>query len=409
MPIYQFKARLGSGDITSGTVEAGTQSDAVRLVQREGKVVLEIGIAGLSPAIDEEMVRLRHASARIRREEIITLSAQLSVMLETGVPLAEALTAFVQQSKSGSLRAVMQNMSARITGGQSFSEAAREFPRAFPPLMISLMKASEASGKMGMMLGRIADYLQKERKIVRQIKGALTYPLVMVTLAMTVTSFLVVFVLPRFAKIYANKKASLPKVTQFVMNVSEFMTSNWIPIVLAIAFAGIGLMSLRFFAKGRWWIDTFKVKAPLIGKMFGQFYLARASRTLGTLLGAGVPLLEAVRMVRGVTGNSLWQDLWDKVEKSMTSGQTLSEVLTGSTLIPPSAGFMIAAGERTAKLPEVLGRIADTVEEELDSTIKSVTQLIEPAMIMFMGVVIGGIAVALLLPIFSIAHVMSGK
>ncbi len=407
MPNFQYSARTSSGDQNSGTIEAATQAEALRSLQREGKVVIDIRIAGA--AADDEMIRLRHAASGIKREEVISMASQLGVMIDTGVPLAEALDVFVAQSRSGSLRRVMDNVADRITGGQSFSDAIRDFPKTFPPLMTSLLKASEATGKLGMMLGRIADYLSKERKILKQIKGALTYPMVMVSLALTVTGFLVAFVLPRFAKIYAGKKAALPPITKFVMGVSDFVTAHWLVIVCLAGAAAGGVISLWFFPKGRRFIDTTKVRAPLIGKMFGQFYLARAARTLSTLLGAGVPLLEAVRIVRGVTGNLLWQDLWDQVERSMTSGSTLSEVILKSPLIPPANAHMIAAGERTAKLPDVLGRIADAVEEELDGTIRSVTQLIEPAMIVFMGVVIGGIAIALLLPIFSVAQVMSGK
>jgi type IV pilus assembly protein PilC len=412
MPIFHYNAKSSSGEASTGTVDAPTQSEALRMVQREGKVVTDIAV-GAAPAVytaaDDDMIRLRAASAAIRREDIISMTAQLSVMLETGVPLSEALQAFCQQSRRGGLKRVMQHVSGRITSGQPFSDAIREFPKPFPPLMVSLMKASEASGKLGMMLGRVSEYLAKERKIVRQIKGALTYPAVMVTMAFSVTGFLVAFVLPRFAKIYGSKKAALPQITRVVMNVSEFATMHWVWIVAGLIALAAGVISLRFFEGGRVTIDTMKVRAPLIGKMFGQFYLARASRTLGTLLASGVQLLDAVRIVRGVTGNILWQRLWDDAEKAMTSGQSLTDVMSKSTLIPPATGYMIAAGERTARLPEVFTKIADSTEEELDQTIKSVTQLIEPAMIIFMGVVIGGIAVALLLPIFSVAHVMSGK
>lgn len=409
MPTFHYTARTNSGEHTTGVVEAASQAEALRSVQREGKVVTDIDLGPATASVDDDLIRLRNAASSIRREEVITMTAQLSVMLETGVPLAEALKAFAEQTRRGGLRRVMVHVSERITGGQPFSDAIREFPRAFPPLMVSLMKASEASGTLGMMLGRVSVYLAKERKIVKQIKGALTYPAVMVTMALSVTGFLVAFVLPRFAKIYANKKAALPTLTRVVMDISEFVTSHWIAIVFALASLVAAAVSLRFFDKGRAWIDTLKIRAPIVGKLFGQFYLARASRTLSTLLASGVQLLDAVRIVRGVTGNILWQRLWDDAEAAMTSGQSLTEVMTKSSLIPTSTGYMIAAGERSARLPEVFTRIADATEEELDATIKSVTQMIEPAMIMFMGVVIGGIAVALLLPIFSVANVVSGK
>lgn len=402
MPQFSYKARTSTGEQVTGMLEALTHAEALRTLQREGKVVVELH-AG-TPEIDDAALRLRHAAGRIRRDDVISLSAQLSVMLETGVPLSEALKCFVEQSRSGELKRVMDVVGGRITSGWNFSDAIAEFPKAFPNLMVSLLRASEASGKMGMMLGRVAEYLGKERKTLKQIKGALTYPAVMITLAMSVTSFLVVFVLPRFAKIYESKKAALPKLTKFVIALSEFITAHWAVLAGSLAALAIGIGSLWFFPRGRRFIDTMKVSVPLLGPVFTKFYLARATRTLGTLLGSGVTLLAAVRIVRGVTTNVLWQDLWDKIENNLTAGGTLKDAVADSRLIPPAVASMIAAGERTAKLPEVLTRVAQSTEEELDETIKTSTQLIEPAMIIFMGVVVGGIAIALLLPIFSVAN-----
>ncbi|MEO1130011.1 MAG: type II secretion system F family protein, partial [Planctomycetota bacterium] len=303
---------------------------------------------------------------------------------------------------------VLTVISDRVTAGVNFSDAVEEFPKVFPPLMISLIRASEASGTMGSMLGRIADYLNKERKTIRQIKGALTYPMIMVSLALVVTSFLVVWVLPRFAKIYESRSAALPAPTQVILSVSNFITEHWVAIVAGMVGLTVTAVFVRMTAFGRRVIDTFKVRAPVIGPMFTHFYLTRATRTLGTLIASGVTLLDAVRIVRGVTANVLWTRLWEDMESSMTQGKTVASVILESELIPPTTGQMIAAGERGGRLPEVLERVASATEEDLDVAIKNGTQLIEPAMILFMGLTVGGIAIALLLPIFSVANVMSG-
>lgn len=407
MPTYTYTARDAMGDPASGSIEAKNQMDAIRSLQREGYVVTNIRIGG--EVVDADTIRLRNASKYVKKDEVIGLSQQLSVMLETGVPLSEALTAYVDQAKPGPMKKVMSVVAQRINSGASFSDSMKEFPAVFPYLMVSLMRASEASGTMGLMLKRISEYLAKDRKTAKQIKGALTYPMIMVSIASVVTVFLVVFVLPKFAKIYEGKEAALPASTKFVIGMSKFVTAEW-PMIIA-GLVGVTLAALAFRATrfGRRAIDRAKTSLPLIGPVFTNFYLTRATSTLGTLLASGVSLLDAIRIVRGVTRNSLWEELWNETELALTSGRTLSEVVVNSHLIPPAVAQMIAAGERTGQLPQVLDKIAESSEADLDNAIRNGTQYIEPAMIVFMGISIGGLAISLLLPIFNVANVMSGS
>lgn len=405
MLTFAYKARDAHGQAVAGTIDARNQPDALRLLQRDGKTVTDIKVG--PRGIDAEEVRLRHAASYVRREDVISLAVQLSVMLETGVPLNEALDAFLKQSRSSHLRAVMEVVADRLRGGVPFSVAMSEFPRAFPNLMISLMRASEASGKMGSMLARIADYLGKERRTSRQVRGTLTYPFIMVLLAASVTLFLVTWVLPRFARIYESRAAALPAPTKVLLATSNLILDHWQAIISGLLALAIGLISIRLFAWGQRLADGIKLRAPVLGPIFKQFYLTRAARTLATLLASGVNLLDAVRICRGVTSNVYWQDLWGQLEAAMTSGRTISEVLAVSPLIPPSVAQMITAGERTGRLPEVLERVAASSDSDLEEAIKAATQLIEPAMIIFMGVTIGGISIALLLPIFNVANVIA--
>lgn len=404
---FTYKARDARGKAVSSTIEAENQPEALRRLQHEGLVVTEIRLGSSAP-VDVNEIALRQSARQIGREEVISFASQLSVMLETGVPLAEALGAFTSQTKCHHLKRIMAVIDNRITGGIPFSEAIAEFPRVFPRTMISLMRASEASGTMGTMLGRIAEYLAKERKTTKQIKGALTYPLIMVLLALVVTVFLVIGVLPRFASIYESRSAALPTPTKIVLAISEALTGHWVYFATGLASFVAFLLWMRLTVWGRRLIDSIKIQAPVIGPMFRQFYLTRATRTLGTLLASGVTLLDGVRIVRGVTNNVHWEELWLEVEETMTAGKPVSTAIVQSNLIPASIASMIAAGERTGRLPEVLERVARSTEEDLDVAIKSATQLIEPAMIIFMGVTIGGIAIALLLPIFKVANIMSG-
>ena len=405
MLTFSYQARDQSGQVVSDTIRASNRADAMRSLQRDGKVVTSIKL-GATP-VDVSQVLVRQSARQVGREEVISFAAQVGVMLETGVPLAEALKAFNSQTKSPHMRRVMTVVIDKVIGGVPFSEAIKDFPKVFPTMMVSLMRASEASGTLAPMLCRISEYLGKERKTARQIKGALTYPIAMVSIALVVTGFLVVWVLPRFAKIYESREAALPTPTKIVLGISDIVMGHSVLIISSLAGLVALFLYLRSISSGRWFIDLLKVRMPVIGPMFTHLYLTRACRTLGTLLGAGVTLLECVRLVRGVTNNALWERLWTDVEEAMTAGRPISGVMLESNLIPPPVAQMIAAGENTGRLPEVLDRVARTTEEDLETAVKSATQLIEPALIVFMGVTIGGIALALLLPIFTIANVMS--
>lgn len=405
MPKFAYKARDERGQPVTGAIEAANREEALSKLRLERKTVTDLGES--AAPVDTEHVRTKHAANSVKREEVISFASQMSVMLETGVPISEALGAFIESSRSGSLKRVMTIVHESVHAGGSFSSSLARFPKAFPSLMTSLVTAAEASGSLGLMLQRVADYLGKERRTVKQITGALAYPMIMVSMAFLVTIFLVIWVLPRFAKIYESRAAALPRPTRIVMAFSNAFTNHWVELAVGVVCLVIAAIAVRATKRGKRAIDWAKLHAPIVGPMFTQFYLTRATRTLATLLASGVALVEALRIVRGVTSNALWTDLWDHLIASITSGHTMAEVVTKSELIPAPVASMLAAAERTGKLPETLDRIADSAEHDLDEAIKSGTQMIEPLMIMCMGGLIGGIAIALLLPIFTISKVMA--
>jgi type IV pilus assembly protein PilC len=405
MPKFRAKVRGDSGAAAVEVVEASSRDDALARLRAAGKVVLEV--RGEHDAIDVEELRLRRAAKGARRDDVIAFSGQMAVMLDTGVPLSEALDAFIRQSKSAGLRRIVEVVRDSVTSGSSFSAALAAFPTVFPMLMTSLVRASEASGTLGMMLTRVAEYLGKERRVTRQIKGAMTYPIVMTMMAMGVTGFLMVWVLPRFAKIYQSRNAALPKPTQVVLGISNFLQHYGVLSAICAGVLGFLLYAYARTKRGRYTMDWLRIHTPVFGPMYRRYYLTRATRTLGTLLTAGVPLVDAIRIVRGVTDNALWDVLWRRMMDTLTEGGTLAEVVQNDPLIPAPVAQMISAGERTGRLPEVLHRVADSSEHDMDEAIKTGTQLIEPIMIVVMGGLIGGMAIALLLPIFTISTAVS--
>ncbi len=405
MARFRAKLRDADGRQVVETIDAHNRDEAISRLRGNGRTLLEL--KSEHDALDIEDIRLRRAAKGVKKDEVIAFSGQLAVMLETGVPLSEALDAFIRQSKTGGLRRVIEVVREGVTGGSSFSAALGAFPTVFPMLMSSLVRASEASGTMAQMLGRVSVYLGKERRVTKQIKGAMTYPIVMSTMALGVTGFLMVWVLPRFAKIYQSRDAALPKPTQIVLAISNFLQAYGIILGVGIGAATLGVALGVRTKKGRYIADWLRINAPVFGKMYTKYYLTRATRTLGTLLTAGVPLVEAIRIVRGVTNNALWDRLWRDLIENLTEGGTMAEVVQNSDLIPASVGQMIAAGERSGRLPDVLERVAEAAEHDLDEAIKTGTQMIEPIMIIVMGGLIGGMAIALLLPIFTISSAVA--
>jgi len=405
MPRFRAKLRGPDGGTLVEVLDAPSREEAIQRLRSAGRTVLEV--RGEHDKIDIEEIRLRRAAKGVRRDEVIAFSGQMAVMLETGVPLSEALDAFIRQNKSGGLRRVVEVVRESITGGASFSAAITAFPTVFPTLMASLVRASEASGTMAEMLGRVAEYLGKERRVTKQIKGAMTYPIVMSAMALGVTGFLMVWVLPRFAKIYQSRNAALPKPTQVVLAISNFLQAHGVTLLIALITLAIFTAVAVRTRRGKYAADWLRINVPVFGPMYTKYYLTRATRTLGTLLTAGVPLVEAIRIVRGVTNNMLWDRLWRDMMEKLTEGGTLQEVVHDSELIPAPVAQMIAAGEKSGRLPEVLARVAESSEHELDEAIKTGTQLIEPIMIIVMGSLIGGMAIALLLPIFTISSAVA--
>lgn len=405
MPEFNYTARNDRGQQTQGVILADSRADAAVSLRQQGLIATAVTLS--TQLVDSDTVLTEQAAKRVTRDEVVAFSNQLAVMLETGVPLNDAIKAYTEQSRGGALVRVAGVLSDRIAAGVTFSNAIAEYPRVFPPLMVSLVRASEASGSMGPMLERVATYLGKDQRTMRQIRGALMYPLIMLTMGGAVTTFLVAWVLPKFAKIYEGRDAALPKPTQILLGISDTVSSN-ISVLLGALFAiaAVAIM-LRITAWGRRLVDGILLGAPVVGGIFRNFHLTRISRTLSTLLDSGVQLKDALQIVRGVSRSPRWDDLLVTMDHTIDAGKPVSDAVMEATLIPASFAQMISAGERTGNIGLAFDKVADVSEEQFEDAVTTGTQLLEPIMIIVMGAVIGSVAIALLLPIFTMSKVMS--
>ena len=408
MTRFAYQVRDASGEMIRGMLDAASETEAGHKLRADGKFIIRIAPANL---VDEGQVAppsLKTCYRRIKHDDIIHFSHQMAVMVETGVTIGEALESLAEQSPNPYFKAVLDDVSDSVQSGVSFSEALSKHSAIFPKLMTSMLKASETSGTMGSMLDRISHYQTKERNTMRAVKGAMIYPVIMMLVAASVTVFLLAFVLPRFGSIYQSRGAVLPPPTRLLLWISEMTTHYWYVWLGGILVMGVA--GAIFFKKerGRRTLDWLKLNTPLIGKMMNQLYVTRAMRTMGTMISAGVPMLDMIAITREVTDNHYYDKLWIEVDGQLRQGIQLSQALYGSDLIPPSIVRMVHSGEKAGRLGMVMDRVAGFTEHDFDESVKRVTQFIEPAMIAFMGGLIGFVAISLLLPIFSVGRVMAG-
>jgi len=344
---------------------------------------------------------------RLTRKDLLQFCTQLQMMIETGVTLSEALDSIGTQSHKPPVREVIADLCRRVSGGESFSSALFRHPKSFPRMMIALVAASEKSGQMSRMLGRARDYLRDEQDTLRRVRGALTYPGIMFAFALSTTCFLMTWVLPKFTAIYKSKGAALPVLTQFFMSVSDCLINDWYWIILVVLTLSISAWRYCKTPTGHRTFNYIQLQLPLFGSLFKKLHLSRGLRLIGTMAGSGINLPDCVKTAYDLCPNVYFQDLWDQVGKQIQAGKQFSEPLFQSPLVPKGMAQMLHSAEKGGKLAGVMEQVSGFAEAELKDEIADMTRYIEPAMIIMMGGIIGTVALALMLPIFTISKVIA--
>ena len=354
----------------------------------------------------------RLSRAKVKPSEIILFTTQLSVMLDSGVVLSDALDSIAEQAEHGTLRMIIMDVAAKVKNGENFSRALTGFPRVFDTMFISMVRASEASGETVKMLNVLSGYLTFEAETRKRIRGALTYPFIMALMAVAATGTLMFFVLPRFMRIYESRGASLPKITQILVAFSKFL-GNFQAMTCVITAVVVIAAALYYWVKtvnGRRVIDFLKIRTPVLGTMFIDMVVTRSMRIMATMVNTGVKLLDSVDVIHGSCDNYYFQQLWSVVDQKIRDGYQLSEsmmISPHSDLMAPGIIQMLRAGEKSGRLGEVCDKISVFYEKKLEASIRNVMTLIEPLMITILGSIIGTIAIALLLPVFRISTVIA--
>ncbi len=400
MPKFDYRVSDSSGGIRTGSVEASSLNDAMRKLRREGAYVLGIQPAAAHPVADDRPLIPR----RVTRQEIIYFTNELGVMVEMGVTLSAALASIKEQSENPTLGRIVTELKAAVESGEDFSAALARYPKLFDKTYVQLVRASEASGSLGQMLERIVEQGRRELESRGKVRAALAYPAVMLVASIGASVFLLVYVFPKFTPLFSRRGITLPLPTRIMMAISNFLTSYWYVAVLGAIALVAGFVWFSRSPVGRRFNDGFKLRLPILGPMFRRTALSRSLRTLATMLSSGVPMLQAIRLCGEVSGNVLYEADWNTVAEGVAAGRQIHELIADSPRFPRTLTQMISAGEQSGRLGPILTRLSDYYDRELETAIKAATSVIEPIMVCFMGVVVGTVAMALLLPIFTLSR-----
>lgn len=365
---------------------------------------------GLTP----DNVRERGAAAasakrgpRVKTTEILVFTRQLSTIVNAGLPLLQGLDILAEQTEDVRFAGVLREIGAAVEGGESFSEALKRHPRIFSDLYVSMIRAGEASGNLDNVLMQLADYMESMEELKRRIRSAMTYPVVAFTMILLIAAGLIIWVVPQFAEIFKSFDKALPAPTQMLINVSEVLRSWKILVVIAAAVgAFIGFRAYRETENGRFQTDAMMLKLPVFGKLLRKVAISRFARTLSTLTRSGVSILAALEIVERTAGNEVFARVVRKAGDSVRGGETLAEPLARSQEFPAMVTRMIGVGEKTGALEQMLSKISDFYDSEVKAAVDGLTSLIEPILILMMGIVVGGIVIALFMPILQLSSLV---
>ncbi len=395
MPAFAYTARTAQGEMKTATIEAANRDDAVAQLKKLRMTVVKV---------EEQSKAKQKTKGSISMRDIVIFTRQFSTMINSGLPLVQALDILSKQSENPVLQNVTRQVVFDVESGHTVADALAKHPNAFTELYVNMVAAGEAGGILDTILMRLATFMEKNDALVRKVKGAMIYPGVIMGVAGAAITVLLLFVIPTFQSMFASVGLALPLPTRIVIALSEFLQGYWWAIILAGFFGFQGFKRYYATANGQLAIDRLLLKAPVLGDVLRKSAVSRFTRTLGTLISSGVSILDGLEITAKTAGNRVVSDAILASRSSIAGGDTISAPLQKSQVFPPMVISMIAVGEQTGGLDEMLSKIADFYDEEVDAAVGGLLSLLEPMMIVFLGVVVGGMVVAMYLPIFDMIN-----
>lgn len=400
MPTYAYRAKDASGNDQTGKKEAGDLSTAVHELKSEGYIIIKI---------DEVKTRggeKRPAGTRrkIKLDDLLVFSRQMATMVDAGIPLVQTLDILSEQTENANFRKVIEAIKIDVEGGKNFSESLEVHRRIFSPLYISMVRAGESSGTLDEILDRLATYLEKMSNLQKKIKSAMIYPCVVFSIALIITTLMLVYIIPKFAEIFQSLEAKLPTMTQMLIDFSHALRANFLTFVLSFVALFFAFRMGVKTPPGKLLWDQVKLRIPVFGSLFLKSAISKFSRTLATLVKSGVPILTSLEIVGTTAGNRVIELALIEVKNSIREGEGIAKPLESKRIFPPMVVRMVAVGEETGELEQMLIKIADFYDAQVDAAVEGLSSLLEPLIIAFLGIVIGGIVVAMFLPILTLTQ-----
>ena len=438
MATFQYIAKDASGNETRGQIEAGDRNSAIAAVRAQGLFPTALGevkrAATPQPAAQKKAAPKRGGApaapaakkgglnmelniklpswmrGRIKTKVLTQFTRQLATLVNAGLPLMRGIEVLKRQMKDAQMREALDGIGENIAAGGTFSESLTAYPKIFDNLYVNMVKAGEAGGVLEVVLGRLAEFAEKSEKIKNKVKGAMIYPIVVLVAAIGITAFLLVTVIPKFKQVFADMLggAELPAITQFVIDASDWVQHNYITIAIGVVVLIVLKKIVGKTEKGATMFDWLSLRMPVTGTLVQRTAVSRVTRTLGTLLSSGVPILQSLMIVRDTTGNRIVSTALQDVHDAVKEGEGMTVPLSQCWVFPPMVVSMVEVGEETGALAEMLTRIANTYDDEVDNAVAGMTAAIEPALIIVLAVVVGTIVVAMFLPMIKIIQSVSG-
>ncbi len=416
MPTYTFEAMNSVGQPVKGEIEAGSSEEAITKVRAMGNFPTKVkersakrgSKAAARAAPTAPRPRTRRKVGKVPRKLLTTFTRQLSTLVDAGLPLLRSLRILEQQQKPGMLRLAIRMVAEDVEGGSTLSEAMGRHPKAFDRLYVNMVRAGEVGGVLDVILQSLADLMEKAQNLKRKVVGAMIYPIVVISFALIIVTLLLWGVVPKFKDIFAEMRVTLPYMTTLLLDISEWVKSGGWAVML---FFPIGLfLAIRLLKTsegGRYVVDQIKLHIPVLGQIVSKTSVARFTRTFGVLLSAGVPILEAVTITRETAGNEVYARALGKVHDGIREGENIAEPLRQARVVDPMVVNMIDVGEETGELDKMLSKVADTYDDEVDTLVGAMVSLLEPVMVIMLGLIVGFIVIALFLPMISMITALS--
>lgn len=416
MPVYVYEAMSPSGSEVKEEVEATSNAEAIAKIRAKGYFPTKIREKQAKKTTKskgkkaEESVQLAPkrkmpmSIGGVARKQLVTFTRQLSTLQDAGLPILRSLQILEQQQKPGLLKAVIGGVADEVESGSSLSEAMANYPKAFDKLYVNMINAGEAGGVLDIILARLADFMEKAQRLKKKVIGAMIYPVVVITIATLIVTGIMIFVIPEFEKIFADFDVELPAVTQALLGFSRWMANDygWAYILFApIAFMLLWRL-IRLSKGGRYATDLFKIKIPIMGQIIRKSTIARFTRTLGTLISAGVPILDAINITKETCGNEVFERALIKVHDAIREGESMADPLRATRIVDTIVVNMVDVGEETGDLDKMLMKVADNYDNDVDVLVSSLVSILEPVMVVILGVIVGFIVVALFMPMISL-------